>query len=952
MNGIIGLQIPRVTMDQELDQAKAIVFETLKSASSQNVDVLKPAEEKLKQWEAQPGFYSVLVEILLNHNLDVNVRMLAALYFKNGVDRYWRRHAPNGIPEEEKVKIRQWLLMRFDEPVNQIALQMAVMIGRIARFDCPRDWPTLIPTLMNAVKVDNDLHQHRAMLTLHHVIKTLSVKRLAGDRKLFQELTANLYTFVLSMWSASVEELMNAVQVGNQQTAAYMERCILNLKILKSLTTQGFLTPHESPDAREVLKTDETLRSSCEKYIIVHLKILAEILKNYPLSFVPFIHPALEFCCFYAFDPVGRVYAFERFLVHCMNLVKSILLCAEYVASKNSADERDPLAIEAQTIRCQFFTSQTLTTIFVAIMDEYLPLKQEDLELWETDPEAFVTDEEGEAWRYSLRPAVESLLLALFHEFRSSLRDRLLELLKDHKEVLTTDELSIIIRRDAIYNAAGLVAFDLFDEVDFDEWFKNTLHVELKLTGPVHRILRRRVIWLIGQWTVVRFSPELRPMLYDAILPLLRPDEDVVVRITAATTLKLAAEDFEGPRDHQMSVLHIMSYIIERVGSAIRPYISGLVQYLPMVWEDSAEHNMLRCAILTTLVHIVQSLGTLSEQLRPFLIPALYLATDLRQNAHVYLMEDGLDLWLAVIENSSSPCDELLQLYTNLLPILEDPPLTEFGTENMRSCLQITQAYILLSPEPFLKLYGQAIVSVCTSLMSDLKAEGILYILRMEEIAFIALPYHAPGLFKPLLHFNVSSVYEGDEYPMTLSLHLAILSRTYLHCPELLEEVVASFARNVDESTDIVWGQILDHWLAKMPLVTQPQRQKVLALALAAFMSARNSIIQERFCGILLNICEVLNDIMKSDDLSQQMDSLLITDGGSLFDDDEDYETENDFRRRQLALMDPVHNIALKDFTQSQLHNLRDKMNGEEYASLLQSLDCETTQQAREYFSF
>ena len=61
MNGVIGLQIPRVTMDQESDQAKAIVFETLKSASSQNVDVLKPAEEKLKQWEAQPGFYSVLV---------------------------------------------------------------------------------------------------------------------------------------------------------------------------------------------------------------------------------------------------------------------------------------------------------------------------------------------------------------------------------------------------------------------------------------------------------------------------------------------------------------------------------------------------------------------------------------------------------------------------------------------------------------------------------------------------------------------------------------------------------------------------------------------------------------------------------------------------------------------------------------------------------------------------
>lgn len=32
--------------------------------------------------------------IFNNHLLDVNVRWLAVLYFKNGIDRYWRRVAP------------------------------------------------------------------------------------------------------------------------------------------------------------------------------------------------------------------------------------------------------------------------------------------------------------------------------------------------------------------------------------------------------------------------------------------------------------------------------------------------------------------------------------------------------------------------------------------------------------------------------------------------------------------------------------------------------------------------------------------------------------------------------------------------------------------------------------------------------------------------------------------
>lgn len=38
----------------------------------------------------------------------------------------------------------------------------------------------------------------------------------------------------------------------------------------------------------------------------------------------------------------------------------------------------------------------------------------------------------------------------------------------------------------------------------------------------------------------------------------------------------------------------------------IRPYVGCLVQYLPLLWKQSEEHNMLRCAILTTLIHLVQ----------------------------------------------------------------------------------------------------------------------------------------------------------------------------------------------------------------------------------------------------------------------------------------------------------------------------------------------------------
>lgn len=42
----------------------------------------------------------------------------------------------------------------------------------------------------------------------------------------------------------------------------------------------------------------------------------------------------------------------------------------------------------------------------------------------------------------------------------------------------------------------------------------NGIAHELSVTGPNYRIIRRRAVWLIGQWSGVKLSPELRPKLY------------------------------------------------------------------------------------------------------------------------------------------------------------------------------------------------------------------------------------------------------------------------------------------------------------------------------------------------------------------------------------------------------------------------------------------------------
>ena len=45
----------------------------------------------------------------------------------------------------------------------------------------------LIPTLLNAIRVDDILWQQRAMLTFYTVIKVIASRRLPPDRKFFEE---------------------------------------------------------------------------------------------------------------------------------------------------------------------------------------------------------------------------------------------------------------------------------------------------------------------------------------------------------------------------------------------------------------------------------------------------------------------------------------------------------------------------------------------------------------------------------------------------------------------------------------------------------------------------------------------------------------------------------------------------------------------------------------------
>lgn len=546
--------------------------------------------------------------------------------------------------------------MSFTEPQDRIAIQFAVAISKIARLDCPDDWTELMPILLERINSNDDLEQKRTLQILVQVVKQLSSRRLHHDRIMFEQFTLNLFDYVTNLWNGFTLLYFQNVQSNAPIVVCQsnLEKAMLVLRILKKLVIYGFQKPMESPKLAEFLKSTfdrvknllecririkstpfdyVPLLERHEKFVLKHMKLLTEFQEYHRLAFVTFAPEVLEFSFNYAFFEGtqlifdGNQLSLPNFVIHCLNLIKGYLLnsTGNVYNSKPTADE-----LKLADVMKEFFTPNRLEFIMEKLLMHYFLLTPSDIEQWEDDPENYVTDEGGDSWKYSLRCCTESFFMALFQKYPNILNSQLLIYIQKSQALQLNEnsEINDILIKESIYNAVGLIAFHLFDDVDFDAWFTIQLLYELKIPGSNFRVLRKRIIWMVGAWTAVKFSKSLRPLVYKACLELLQSSEDMVVRLTASKTLKTVLEDFDFDAeqflefmepsftllfqllkeakecDTKMNVLYVMSFIVEKMSLSMKIQADNLVGYLPRLWEEGSEHNMLRVAIISALVRI------------------------------------------------------------------------------------------------------------------------------------------------------------------------------------------------------------------------------------------------------------------------------------------------------------------------------------------------------------
>ncbi|KAL6779589.1 hypothetical protein ACKKBG_A12895 [Auxenochlorella protothecoides x Auxenochlorella symbiontica] len=127
----------------------------LNSLLSPDPQARRGGENALAQGSQQPGLGVALLEVSQNPSLPTGLRQLAAVILKKHLKEHWTfesgafREPPIG--EEEKAALRARLPRGLADPERKLRTAAGMAVAAVARWDCPQDWPELMPGLLSVV---------------------------------------------------------------------------------------------------------------------------------------------------------------------------------------------------------------------------------------------------------------------------------------------------------------------------------------------------------------------------------------------------------------------------------------------------------------------------------------------------------------------------------------------------------------------------------------------------------------------------------------------------------------------------------------------------------------------------------------------------------------------------------------------------------------------------------
>ncbi|KAL8830763.1 MAG: hypothetical protein Q9170_005590 [Blastenia crenularia] len=675
------------------------LYQTLTAASSTNPQQIKAGTQQLQNWERQPGYYSSLQSLFIDTALPVPVRYLSIIQLKNGIDKYWRKTANNAIKKDEKDLIRgRCIDCGTKEPDIRLALQNALMIAKVIRYEYPLEWPDAMSMLVGNLRhtyeaIGNPMALTRALLILLQVIKELSTARIQRTRASLQTAALEVLQVLGKVYVEKVQTWTNFFRHGGDDERGAIdsiEQSLLALRILRRLLIAGWDFPNRSPEVQSVwnvlihhfkdmltLATDGSsylyanIQSLVEKHLRQIAKLHQNIAKEHPAGFVLLPESIALVLAYWSLvtkfgetfgsqtavataayeDDHQSVSIMEYLSLKGLLLLRACVRMVFYPAQTfkyQQAQDKEEKACSRDLIKEGLLTKDFAQVVMQTLVTRYFVFRPRDLQDWQEQPEEWERREEGEddAWEFSLRSCAEKLFLDLMLNFKEQLKEPLVSVFVDVANTQNND----VFLKDSAYGAIGLAASVLEDQIDFDTFLNRTLAHEVQVNMTGYNILRRRIAIVLGQWLPVKDGLN-RPLIYEMFQHMLDKEDplnDLIVRITAGRQLRNIILPFEFTM------------------KTFRPYCATIISRLMALIEE-VEMSETKLALLNTLITLVQSA---EEEIAPFADQIIaFLPSLWEQAGNEFLIKQSI---LGIISSLISAMRSNAQKYHSLVvPLIE-----------------------------------------------------------------------------------------------------------------------------------------------------------------------------------------------------------------------------------------------------------------------------------------
>ena len=942
-------------------------------------------------------------------------------------------HGKGGLRDEEKAFIRSRLFQGTVEEENHaLALHNALAVAKVVRIDYPQHWPDAMSGLIALLRSNrngNQAHLQGALLLVLRVVKEMATARLRKSQTALQGITPELAYLLVEMYSEQTTAWINVLG-GAQGDKTATEQAMLNslfcARILRQLLITGYETPYKDQTVENFWAVSQThfgqflgyisqssqvptgYRHVIGKHLLQFSKLHIAMSDAHPASFVslpnslPLLHAYWDLVAKFAavFDKsdgarqaagAGNEAKYEnenalheKLALMALTLLRNCLRIAHrpYQTFRYRTDgEKQEREQAVKLLKTEWLTNDFVTQMTNVLITQLFLFRKSDLEAWEEDPEEWEQREQGEgnAYEFEVRPCAEKLFLDLLTSYKELLIPPLLSYFHT-----ATEPGASITTKEAVYTAMGLAAAHIVTAagtnkqtgegqpnqlLNFDHLLTTTLVQDAQESGPLAKILRRRLAILFSSWIIVESTETNRPVIYQLFTHFMNPNDetnDLVVRITAARQLRWVVDEmffdvdqflpYAGdvmPQlaelisnldndDTKLAILETMRLLVTRMESTAAQFGDFIMSALPQIWEGSGTDDyLIKQAVIAIFSALVMSMGTEAQKYQQHMIPLLGEVARPGSDLHVALIDETLELWNSIIMQSNPPLSsELINLIELALPLLE------YQTEAARSSLEIIESYITMAPQAILedRLRRPVLAALAPILESNSRervrtgtgcieliiraatefggAGGISVIIQdMMETGFLQSilqslhdaweAHQTTGPNRKVSKLN--TVTEGD--------YFSILARLALAEPNAFVMMLGSFG-----PLEAVWNWLVGEWFSHMSSMDDLPRQKLHLLALTRLLELPDPA-QTLALGKLQDYFSMWNNAISElqDGVSVETDCLINPELPV-----EEWHCPKNVRENELAAKDPVYSIHAFDFVRARLGDVVQRVGGEE----------------------